>query len=215
MLIMKCSQCEKYISSPLLAEISTIACEHCGTTVPVANVLVSSNGFTFDRNDLLKRFFRYRKLLDEVIDERNAMASNPQVSEASKRSIDQFMRILQGMMTGARGHFRCSVETGLETRVTYPSGQGLGKFVNLSMEGACVEMSSSASLPRVGGMIALEFALPDQDKKINLPGVVCWTQKGKGAGFNHNIGVKFGGYDEKIKQLLWDYLSRHSEIVTE
>ena len=46
MLIMKCPKCNKYISSALLAEITTIACEHCGAEVAVKNVLVSSNGFT-------------------------------------------------------------------------------------------------------------------------------------------------------------------------
>ena len=57
MLIMKCPKCNKYISSALLAEIATIVCEHCSAEVAVKNVLVSSNGFTFDRQDLLKRFF--------------------------------------------------------------------------------------------------------------------------------------------------------------
>jgi hypothetical protein len=98
---MKCPKCNKYIHSALLAEIKSIVCEHCSVDVPVTNVLISSNGFTFDRNDLLKRFFRYRKLLDEVIDERNSLQENSQASDASKRSIEQFMTILQEMMTGA------------------------------------------------------------------------------------------------------------------
>ncbi len=96
MLIMKCGKCDKYINSDLLVELKTVRCEHCGTVVPVKNILVSSNGFTFDRDDLLKRFFRYRKLLDEVIDERNALNDNNSASVESKRSIDQFCRFCKG-----------------------------------------------------------------------------------------------------------------------
>jgi len=208
MLIMKCTECDKYISSALLAEIDSIRCEHCGADVKVRNVLVSANGFTFDRSDLLKRFFRYRKLLDEVIDERNALFANSSASDESKRSIEQFLSILQGMMTGARDHFRYQFESQVVTKIHYSQNQCHGHFINLSIEGACVEIASSYSLPRVGGSISVEFSLPDRDEIFTLGGSVCWTQKGKDfSSGKHSVGIKFNAFDRELKDLLWNFIS--------
>lgn len=208
MLIMKCTECEKYISSALLAEIDSIRCEHCGADVKVRNVLVSANGFTFDRNDLLKRFFRYRRLLDEVIDERNALFANSSASDESKRSIEQFLSILQGMMTGARDHFRYQFESQVVTKIHYSQHQCLGHFINLSIEGACVEIASSYSLPRVGHSISVEFSLPDRDELFTLKGSVCWTQQGKDSSRGkHSVGIKFNAFDSELKDTLWNFIS--------
>lgn len=209
MLIMKCPECDKYISSALLAEIQSIQCEFCHAQVPVKNVLVSANGFTFDRNDLLKRFFRYRKLLDEVIDERNALQSNSRASEESKRSIEQFLSILQGMMTGARDNFRYQFDTLVVTQLTYGTHKCQGHFINLSMEGACLEIASANPLPRVGGIVSVEFMLPDMKEKFLLSGKMCWTQKAVAPQHtNHSVGVKFDEFDESLKTVLWNFISK-------
>ncbi len=208
MLIMKCSACDKYISSALLAEISSIRCEHCGAEVPVRNVLVSANGFTFDRNDLLKRFFRYRRLLDEVIDERNALQSNQGASAESRRSIEQFLSILQGMMTGARDHYRCQFEGPVSARLKYSRQQCPGHFVNLSMEGACVEIAPEHPVPRVGSAISIEFSLPKLKQDMDLRGKVCWVEKGRPeAQRKHHIGIQFDPVEERIKTVLWGVIS--------
>ncbi|MCK4503407.1 MAG: PilZ domain-containing protein, partial [Desulfuromonadales bacterium] len=208
MLIMKCSKCDKYISSALLAEITTVVCEHCGTEVAVNNVLVSSNGFTFDREDLLKRFFRYRKLLDEVIDERNSMVDNSDVSDVSKRSIEQFLTILQGMMSGAREKYRLEFQEPLVAKLCYSRHECSGIFYNLSTEGACVEISQSNPLPRVRGGISLEFSLPDQPEIFAIDGYICWTQRAKsGATDKHSFGVQFRGVDSSVHAKLWRFIS--------
>lgn len=211
MLIMKCSNCDKYINSDLLVELVSIRCEHCGTEVAVKNVLVSSNGFTFDRNDLLKRFFRYRKLLDEVIDERNSLNENSDSSKESKHSIDQFLSILQGMMTGARANFRCQFDAHIGVDLNCNQHQCRGSFVNLSMEGACVELAATNPLPRVGGQTPLEFYLPNDDVLFKTIGSICWVQQGKAEqGSSHVIGIKFDAIDEVLKPLLWDFISKQA-----
>lgn len=208
MLIMKCPKCEKYISSALLAEITSIDCEHCHATVAVSNVLVSSNGFTFDRNDLLKRFFRYRKLLDEVIDEHSSLAANNSSSDVSKRSIEQFLAILQGMMTGARDNFRFEFSAPLSAKLCYSRHECSGTFFNLSTEGACIEISSSNPLPRVKGGITIEFSLPKQEKIFSIDGDICWTQKAKeGKTAKHSVGIRFRGIDKEIHEELWQFIS--------
>ena len=208
MLIMKCPKCNKYISSALLAEITTITCEHCSAEVAVKNVLVSSNGFTFDRQDLLKRFFRYRKLLDEVIDEQSSLTENKNSSAESKNSIKQFLNILQGMMTGARDNFRLQFSSPLRVKTSYNRHDCSGTFYNLSMEGARIEISGSNPLPRVRGDISLEFSLPGQEETLLIPGKVCWTEKAKGSERDkHSVGIKFGALESSIHDVLWVYIS--------
>jgi hypothetical protein len=208
MLIMKCPKCEKYISSALLAEISSIVCEHCHAEVPVSNVLVSSNGFTFDRNDLLKRFFRYRKLLDEVIDEHSSMVNGANSSAESRRSIEQFLAILQGMMTGARDNFRYQFSFPLPAKLCYSRHECSGTFFNLSTEGARIEISKSNPLPRVKGGISIEFSLPDSDEIFSIDGDICWTQKAENGEFSrHSVGIRFRGLDMDIRAKLWKFIS--------
>jgi len=208
MLIMKCPKCDKYISSALLAEIKTIVCEHCHTEVPVNNVLVSSNGFTFDRNDLLKRFFRYRKLLDEVIDEHTSLSNSNDSSSESKRSIEQFLAILQGMMTGARDNFRYQFSVPVVAKLCYSRHECSGTFFNLSTEGARIEISSSNPLPRVKGGISIEFSLPDHEEIISVDGDICWTNKAKEEGTSkHSVGIRFRGLDKETHEKLWMFIS--------
>ena len=208
MLIMKCPKCEKNISSALLAEITSIDCEHCGATVAVDNVLVSSNGFTFDRKDLLKSFFRYRKLLDEVIDEHSSLEQNGESSAASRRSIEKFLAILQGMMAGARDNYRYPLSTPLATKLCYSRYECSGTFFNLSTEGACIEISRSNPLPRVKGGISIEFSLPETEKIFSIDGDICWTKKAKAGESNkHSIGIKFRDLDSSTHDDLWGYIS--------
>lgn len=208
MLMMKCPECEKYICSELLAEIPRIACEHCGCDVTVANILVSSNGFTFDRNDLLKRFFRYRKLLDEVLDERDVLTGRGTASADSRRSIEQFLGILQGMMTGARSKFRYQFLQPTRVLLRYGQHQYPGEFVNLSMEGACVETPSSHPLPVVKNSIALGFRLPEGSRDLECRGTVCWTEKGRvETRGRHRCGIRFSGLAPEVRDDLWLFIS--------
>ncbi len=208
MLIMKCPKCEKYISSALLAEIKTIVCNHCHAEVAVNNVLVSSNGFTFDRNDLLKRFFRYRKLLDEVIDEHSSLANGKGASAESKRSIEQFLAILQGMMTGARDNFRYQFSTPVTAKLCYSRHECSGTFFNLSTEGACIEIGCLNPLPRVKGGISIEFSLPESDGIIAVDGDICWTNRAKeGKSSKHSIGIRFRDLNKDVHEKLWHFIS--------
>lgn len=215
MLIMKCSHCEKYIRSELLVELKTIRCEHCGTEVAVNNILVSSNGFTFDRDDLLKRFYRYRKLLDEVMDERSSMEENRQASAESKRSIEQFLTILQGMMTGARDQFRCLFDQTAVATLTYNGHKCHANFVNLSMDGACFEIAASQPLPRVSNSLVLDFTLPGSHQQFRPRGEICWVEKGgNSVGEKHRIGVRFAGLDTATREVLWTFIRNQADRQT-
>jgi len=208
MLMMKCPKCQNYICSALLAEVKVIACDQCQTQVPVSNVLISSNGFTFERNDLLKRFYRYRKLLDEVIEERNTMSSRDSTSDVSLRSIEKFMSVLQGMMAGARDHYRCEFSRPIPVKLRYLQQECAGTIYNMSMDGACIEISGRNPLPRVNGIITLSFELPEQKHTHVITGEVCWTQKGEGDGkHGHSSGVRFTYLDDPSRAVLWQFIS--------
>ena len=208
MLMMKCPKCQNYIRSALLAELEVIACDQCQTQVPVNNVLISSHGFTFERNDLLKRFYRYRKLLDEVIEERNTMSTKGSASEVSLRSIEKFMSVLQGMMAGARDHYRCEFTQPIPVRLRYLQQECDGTIYNMSMDGACIETAARNPLPRVNGVITLSFQLPQQDHHHLITGEICWTQKGESNDKRgHHSGVRFTYLDEPSRDLLWQFIS--------
>lgn len=208
MLMMKCPECQNYIRSALLAELKAINCGHCGVQVPVANVLISSNGFTFERSDLLKRFYRYRKLLDEVIEERNVMSGNADVSDESLRSIEKFLSVLQGMMAGARDHYRCEFTDPIPVKMRYLQQECVGTIFNMSMDGACVDIANRNPLPRVRGIISVAFRLPGSSQTIAATGEVCWTQKGGVDGRRgHSSGIRFTHLEESARKLLWQYIS--------
>lgn len=208
MLMMKCPKCQNYIRSALLVELQMIVCDQCRTQVPVSNVLISSNGFTFERNDLLKRFYRYRKLLDEVIEERNTMSSRGSASDVSLRSIEKFMSVLQGMMAGARNHYRCEFAQPIPVKLRYLQQECAGTIYNMSKDGACIETAGRNPLPRVNGIISLSFRLPQQDQTHVITGEVCWTHKGEGDGqCGHHSGVRFTCLDESSRDLIWQFIS--------
>ena len=214
MLIMKCPSCQKYIKSVLLAEISKIKCEHCGSHVPVQNVLVSSNGFTFDRNDLLKRFFRYRKLLDEVLDEHSQLQENPVSRNESKKSIEQFLHILQGMMSGAREHFRCDFDIPVRCKIISAGTEKEGNFQNLSMDGACVQLLEAGMRPQVKRSLRLKFFLPHCVSEFIISGEICWVEKAKGtSGEGPVIGVQFDTIDKQMQANLWKYICTEASKV--
>jgi hypothetical protein len=171
-------------------------------------VLISSNGFTFERNDLLKRFYRYRKLLDEVIEERNTLSSNNAASDVSLRSIEKFMSVLQGMMAGARDHYRCEFAQPILVKMRYLQQECSGTIYNMSMDGACIETPSRNPLPRVNGIITLNFQLPEQQYTHVVTGEICWTHKGDNEGQRgHSAGVRFSYLDESSSDVLWQFIS--------
>ena len=210
MLKMKCPNCSEFIVSKLLAEIDTIECEHCGQSVPVADVMVFAKGFTFHRDDLAKRLFRYKSLINEVLQERNLLEKNAQASAESKKSLDQFLMALREVMDGARTSLRLEFNEPLPILVEGSQGRHLASLVNLSTTGACLTTSSvPASQFKKRDQITLVFRLLQEQEDYLLKGTVIWTAKPEaGSNGSLSIGVEFMDVQEKIKRSLWDYISK-------
>ncbi|NOQ50882.1 MAG: hypothetical protein GQ578_01510 [Desulfuromonadaceae bacterium] len=210
MLMMKCPKCHEFIVSGLLAEIKTTTCSHCRAVVPVDNILVSAKGFTLDREDLFKRFFHYKKLVDEVAKEKKLLEKSHTTSEESKKSIKRFLAILLEVMAGARDNFRVQFSPNVPIRLLYCRQFLSGFLLNVSMEGACIEILKGDSCPRANNPISLEFSLPGQDGTFFIEGTVSWAEKNS-RNPAHSFGIKFAALDEENQASLWQYIFQAAE----
>jgi hypothetical protein len=208
MLKMKCPHCDNFIVSKLLAEINEIRCEHCRETVPVHDVLVYAKGFTFHRNDLAKRLFRYKSLLHEVIQERELLEHNAEASMVSKKSLDQFLAALKEVMAGARNSLRLEFTDRMPVRFGVDNRFQVGTLTNLSTTGACLETDSATPLPQKKNPLTLLFALPGKTETCLLNGVVIWVKKHEPAGSRtSSIGVEFKDLGETLSHILWEFIA--------
>lgn len=208
MLKMMCPNCHEQIISALLAEVDQVSCHHCQEGVPVHNVLISARGMTINRDDLLKRFFRYKKLLSEVVEERALMEDDSDVLATSKKNAEQFIETLEELMDGARDNFRLQFSLSVPVRCNFDNRIQSGWLVNLSMVGACIETENFYYLPDVGSVVSVEFSPPSRQDKFILDGMVAWVKTaGKGSGAAHDIGVKFIQLSEANKSKLWQLIS--------
>lgn len=205
---MMCPNCHELIESSLLAEIDEISCQHCKEGVPVRNVLISARGMTINRDDLIKRFFRYKKLLHEVVEERAQMEQDGSTTENSKKSADQFISTLEELMKGARDHFRLQFSLTVPVRFSYEDKLQSGWLINLSMVGACIETENIYFMPSIGDIIRLDFSLPGEKLKFSLKAMIAWIKPaGSGTDTLHDIGVKFIDVDDQAKSNLWHLIS--------
>lgn len=208
MLKMMCPNCHELIISSLLAEIDEVSCHHCNEGVPVHDVLISARGMTINRDDLLKRFFRYKKLLAEVVDERALMEESVEVLEASKKSTDQFIETLEELMHGARDNFRLHFSNLVQVRSVFASKVQTGQLVNLSMVGVRLKIENCYFVPEIGTLASIEFSLPGQPNKFALDGMVAWIKDSAGGkGPSHDVGVKFVDISDESRAALWQLIS--------
>lgn len=213
MLKMKCSNCSEFIVSPLLAEIETVSCGHCRQVVPVGNLVVSAQGFTIHREDLLQRLFRYQRLLAEVIKERELMQKCADISAVSKNSVDRFIATLEEVMDGARNNFRLHFSRRLPVQFSLDQRMRTGKLVNLSLQGACIEPEDGDALPKVKSPLSLEFSLSDGSAALSLAGVVVWAnRRSRTQAGEHGIGVRFTSLSGSDRAELWQYIVDHVEL---
>lgn len=204
MLQMKCPKCKELIVSSLLSDLENVTCGHCQVKVPVQDVMVTANGFTFYRTDLNKRLHSYKNLLRNVLDEREQMDKDPTASAEGRISLERMAQALKTLMATGRNNHRVYFETEQKLRYTLDGQQQTGTLRDLSMSGACIESSPGNSLPRKSNPLALEFSLPGKDHSFIIEGVVSWT----------GTGV-FGFSFKKIKSgdcaLLWEYIATSAE----
>ena len=214
MLQMHCPECREVIKSPYLAELSSIACDHCKEDVAVKDVFVATEGFTMHRDDLLNRISRFQKLLGEVEKEMRVIEGSETVSKTTRSSINKFHTTLQELLIGARSNYRLEIPHGLPIEMDYNNDKRTARLVNLSTVGASLELDMSGELPRNKAEIKLQFALPDAAESLSTLAKIVWIRKvTKDADSQlFQIGVKFMNSDEKIRDTLWNYIIASSPV---
>jgi hypothetical protein len=208
MLQMNCPECKGIVKSPFLAELSSIECSHCKVNVPVKDVFVATKGYTIHRDDLLSRIYRYQTLLKEVEKELKIAGEGENVSEKTRKSIEQFYVTLQELLVGARKNFRMDIPFDLPVEMNYRDRQSHGQLKNLSCEGASIAFKKLEEWPKNRDEIELKINIAEAGDPLSILARVVWVKKP--AKYDGSepvaIGVNFINLDENIRSLIWDFI---------
>lgn len=208
MLQMKCPECETLISSPFLAEIDSVTCNHCKEHVTVNDVFVTTRAFSMHRDTLLKRVRHYRALLNEVKREKMLLSHGDASSLATQQSLDKNYAALQELLASARENYRLTVSHDLPLSIEWEGNASNGCLLNLSTKGAAIKSQKLEGLPQKGSEVKLGLALPDNTEPLAIVAKIAWTDKrekveGKS---NTTMGVSFINVNEKNRTSIWDYI---------
>jgi len=213
MLKMKCSSCEKDIISPLLADLEHINCPTCKAEVPVKDIIVFSNGLSYDRSQLRSQLYRYKDLLSAACKDRENLKNDQEANEKSKSSSERFVATLGEIMAGARNTYRVPLLQ--EYFVNYHSFQcgqikGAALLLNLSTDGACIQTATNDFLPSKKQDILLSLSVPGCPTPLKINGKVAWTKLPEDAPQKHQIGIQFTQIDDQTKASLWAFIEQIS-----
>jgi len=206
MLKMKCPSCEHEIISSLLTELNHITCPTCKEDVPVKDVIVYSNGFSYDRFQLKTRLNHYKKLLSSAYRDYENLKNNPKADLKSKASHEQLIAILEELMAGARNIYRTKISK--EYFVTYQCGlhKGFGLLLDLSTNGACIQSTTHDFLPGKDHGILLSLTVPERPTALTIKGKVSWSKLPGNSPQNHRIGIQFAQIDNNTKASLRKFI---------
>ena len=209
MLKICCSSCNKEIISPLLVEFKQTICPHCLKEIPVEDVVVYANGYSYFRTDLVKRITYYKSLLLETAKECDLLERDPTVSPDSKQSRKRFLATLEEMMAGARDSIRIILPEICPVNYLSHPIKGEGQLVNLSRGGACIEVEAGTRLPMRKSNIVICFTLPGDSKPMAIKGTVAWA-KSDIEGSMKQFGVSFLAQEQEVIEKIWDFITRYS-----
>ncbi len=208
MLQMDCPNCDGVIKSQFLADLSTIECDQCKSTIPVKDVFVSTKSFVMHREDFLNRTFRFQKLLREVEKELLLMTNNKEVSPKSLESLEQFYSSLQELLAGARNSYRMEIPGDLHVEIMDGKRTCKGKLLNLSTAGASIELLEYDKPPRIKSEVDIVFPFPVFSEHLYTRARIVWTREQADDNSPHHtvIGATFIAIDENTQNCIWNYI---------
>lgn len=214
MLQMQCPNCREFIKSPFLAEVSTIECHQCKENIPVKDVYITTKNFTMHRQDFLDRSFRFQNFLKEVEKERTLMANSGTASKKSLESIEQIYSSLQELLAGARNSYRMENTCDLQAEVNDNNKISQGRVLNLSTEGASIQLVTFDNIPRKKSELKVYFSSPELSEKLSTQAKVVWTREQKGGHDSDTaiIGVTFMDIDEHTHSSIWNYIQNNTPV---
>ena len=108
----------------------------------------------------------------------------------------------------ARDKYRFEMPYNLYIEMSYGGKQRLGRLVNLSTRGACIELMERGGLPPTNTGTILQFLLPEQYKPFSLGATVVWIRKLTDDTTSRfvNLGVKFKNLDANTYDCIWGFI---------
>jgi hypothetical protein len=209
MLIMKCPECQERILSDLLAEVQILTCPYCRAQVPVSDIQVSANGLTFERNDLIKNLFRYKKMLQETMAERRQIEKGAQIGDKRQRQrIDHLIGALQGVMEGARSHIRYQFNPSVQFSLGFRDQKINALLVNLSLDGCRLAIPLKGVWPKRGERLEVEMKLHAPELTLLLTGKACWVHPADEGELQGSMiaGVIFDAVSVTEQGQIWSFI---------
>ena len=107
-----------------------------------------------------------------------------------------------------RDKYRLDMPDNVYTEMGYDGKKRLGRMVNLSPQGACIEFIDRGELPPSGSETTLQFLLPEQHEFISLRATVVWTRQLTNDTYSRfvNFGVIFTELDENTYDCIWGFI---------
>jgi hypothetical protein len=108
----------------------------------------------------------------------------------------------------ARDKYRLKLPYSLYLEMCYDGKKRLGRLVNLSTKGACVEFLERGGLPATNSETMLQLLLPEQYEPFSLGATVVWIRKLANDTNSRfvNLAVKFKNLDAKTYDFIWCFI---------
>ena len=108
----------------------------------------------------------------------------------------------------ARDKYRLGVPDNLYIETGFDDKKRLGRLVNLSCKGACIEFIEGGELPLSNTEITLQILLPQQSDPVSLVATVAWARKLTNNTNSRfvNLGVKFEKLNANTYDRIWGFI---------
>ena len=108
----------------------------------------------------------------------------------------------------ARDKYRLGVPDNLYIEMGFDDKKRLGRLVNLSCKGACIEFMEGGELPFSNTVTTLQILLPQQSDPVSLGSTVAWTRKITNNTNSRfvNLGVKFENLNANTYDRIWGFI---------
>ena len=108
----------------------------------------------------------------------------------------------------ARDKYRLGVPDDLYIEMGFDDKKRLGRLVNISCKGACIEFIEGGELPFSNTETTLQILLPQQSDPVSLGSTVAWTRKLTNNTNSRfvNLGVKFEKLNANTYDRIWGFI---------
>ena len=214
MLTMNCPNCNTNVSSEILADVSTIECDHCKENIEIKDVFITTPHFTINREDFFKQTKRYKRILEDVENELLSLANDKGATPKRIKDLEQFHLSLHELLDGARGSYRLEIPTNFYVEVSDQNGILRGRLLNLSADGCSIELLMLDTLPRINTVLRIEFFFPELTDFLVTRSRVVWANEPlENNGLKRAIiGTSFLDMGEAARQSILDYIINNAPI---